>query len=59
MDINVEKDTLFALLYERIKGQEITAYTVLDIALKNMQDYEIEEFTRDIVNCNNMIQEVE
>ena len=59
MDINVEKDTLFALLYERIKAQEITKYTILEIGLKHMQDYEIEEFTRDIVKCSNAIQEVE
>ena len=49
--LDIERDDCFALLYEMIKANNITRYTLLDIALNHIADYELDNFVRAIVNC--------
>lgn len=57
--LHIERNDCFSLLYEMIKSNDITTYTLLDIALNHIPDYEIDNFVKAIVSCKQEVYEVE
>lgn len=47
--INITRDNLFELLYERIIAKEMNTYHLLNIALNHIADYELDNFINAIV----------
>ena len=48
--LHVEKGDLLSLLYETIKNNDMTIYTLLEIALEHISDVQIDNFVKEVVN---------